>query len=42
MGHGKPGKSWHLRISFSMPGNSCSLINYCRSLKVGENLSFIQ
>ena len=36
MGHGKPGKSWHLRISFSMPGNSC------QSLKVGENLSFIQ
>ena len=20
MGHGKPGKSWSLRISFSMPG----------------------
>ena len=25
-GHGKPGKSWNLRISFSRPGNSWGLI----------------
>ena len=24
-GHGKPGKSWNFRISFSRPGNSCNL-----------------
>jgi len=25
-GHGKPGKSWNLRISFSRPGKSWNLI----------------
>ena len=25
-GHGKPGKSWNLRISFSRPGNSWNFI----------------
>ena len=25
MGHGKPGKSWNLRISFSRPGKSWKL-----------------
>ena len=24
-GHGKPGKSWNFRISFSRPGKSCNL-----------------
>jgi len=26
IGHGKPGKSWNLRISFSRPGRSWNLI----------------
>ena len=25
-GHGKPGKSWNLRISFSRPGRSWNLV----------------
>ena len=25
-GHGKPGKSWNLRLSFSRPGKSCNSI----------------
>ena len=26
MGHGKPGKSWNLNISFSRPGKAWNLI----------------
>ena len=28
-GHGKPGKSWNLRISFSMPGKSWEIKATC-------------
>ena len=34
-GHGKPGKSWNLSISFSRPGKSWNLIvGPCRSWKI--------
>lgn len=35
MGHGKPGESWNLRISFSRPGKSWNfMVGHGRSWKV--------
>ena len=37
-GHGKPGKSWNFRISFSRPGKSWNLsVGHGKSWKVMEN-----